>query len=104
MCVALLTVGRFPGETRGNCVGPICPKPVDGGPIDFSRDGDIVSIDVDEGCVNLEFATDEHERVCAEWTPPPPRCTSKAPARHWRGVSSATLAKVQNVLVAVVTA
>lgn len=52
--VALLTDGRFSGGTRGFCIGHVSPEAAMGGPIGLVRDGDIITIDVDEGRVDLE--------------------------------------------------
>ena len=46
--VALLTDGRFSGATRGLMVGHVAPEAAKGGPIAAIRDGDKVTIDVDE--------------------------------------------------------
>ena len=46
--VALLTDGRFSGATRGFMAGHVAPEAVHGGPIAAVRDGDTITIDVDE--------------------------------------------------------
>ena len=46
--VALLTDGRFSGATHGFMAGHVAPEAVAGGPIAAVRDGDTVTIDVDE--------------------------------------------------------
>jgi dihydroxy-acid dehydratase len=43
---ALVTDGRFSGATSGPCVGHVCPEAIDGGPIAFIEDGDLVEIDI----------------------------------------------------------
>ncbi len=40
----LLTDGRFSGGSTGLCVGHVAPEAVDGGPIAFIKDGDLVRI------------------------------------------------------------
>jgi dihydroxy-acid dehydratase len=42
--VLLLTDGRFSGGTTGLSIGHIAPEAVDGGPVAFVRDGDIIRI------------------------------------------------------------
>ena len=42
----LLTDGRFSGGSTGLCVGHVAPEAVDGGPIAFIENGDIVRIDI----------------------------------------------------------
>jgi dihydroxy-acid dehydratase len=46
--VALLTDGRFSGATHGFMAGHVAPEAVRGGPIAAVRDGDEITIDVDE--------------------------------------------------------
>ena len=41
----LLTDGRFSGGSTGLCVGHVAPEAVDGGPIAFVKDGDLIRID-----------------------------------------------------------
>jgi dihydroxy-acid dehydratase len=43
----LLTDGRFSGGSTGLCVGHISPEAVDGGPIAFIKDGDLIRIDLE---------------------------------------------------------
>jgi dihydroxy-acid dehydratase len=55
----LLTDGRFSGGSTGLCVGHVSPEAVDGGPIAFVKDGDIVRINVKER--TLDLLVDESE-------------------------------------------
>ncbi|MEJ6626992.1 MAG: dihydroxy-acid dehydratase [Actinomycetes bacterium] len=41
----LITDGRFSGGSTGLCVGHVSPEAVDGGPIAFIKDGDLIRID-----------------------------------------------------------
>jgi dihydroxy-acid dehydratase len=43
---ALITDGRFSGGTWGFCIGHVAPEAVDGGPIAFVADGDLIRVDV----------------------------------------------------------
>jgi dihydroxy-acid dehydratase len=49
----LLTDGRFSGGSTGLCVGHVSPEAVDGGPIAFVKDGDIVRIDITNRTLDL---------------------------------------------------
>ena len=49
----LLTDGRFSGGSTGLCVGHVAPEAVDGGPIAFIKDGDIVRIDIPNRTLDL---------------------------------------------------
>ena len=46
--IALITDGRFSGATHGLMVGHIAPEAFRGGPLAAVRDGDEITIDVDE--------------------------------------------------------
>ena len=50
---ALVTDGRFSGGTHGFCVGHVAPEALDGGPIGFVEDGDLIEIDVTSNSMNL---------------------------------------------------
>ena len=55
----MLTDGRFSGGSTGLCVGHVSPEAVDGGPIAFVRDGDIIRIDTVKR--TLDLLVDEAE-------------------------------------------
>ena len=65
--VALITDGRFSGATRGFCVGHVGPEAAVGGPIALLRDGDIITIDAENGTLDVKLATDELARRKQEW-------------------------------------
>ena len=69
--VALITDGRFSGATRGFCVGHVGPEAAVGGPIGLVKDGDIITLDAENGTIELEVAPDELERRRKTWTLPP---------------------------------
>ena len=50
---ALITDGRFSGGTWGFCIGHVAPEAVDGGPIAFVADGDIIRVDVHNFSLDL---------------------------------------------------
>lgn len=55
--VALITDGRFSGATRGASIGHVSPEAADGGPIGLVKEGDIISINIPEG--KLDLVVDE---------------------------------------------
>ena len=57
--VALLTDGRFSGATRGFMAGHIAPEAVHSGPIAAVREGDTITIDVDNRRIDLDVPDDE---------------------------------------------
>ena len=68
--VALVTDGRFSGATRGLMVGHVSPEAARGGPLAAVRDGDTISIDVDQRSLRLEVDDDELAARLADWTVP----------------------------------
>lgn len=57
--VALITDGRFSGATRGAAIGHVSPEAASGGVIGLVQEGDIISIDIPKG--KLELLVDEKE-------------------------------------------
>jgi dihydroxy-acid dehydratase len=68
--VALITDGRFSGATQGACVGHVTPEAYLGGPIALVEEGDIISIDIPRGKVELEVSPAILEARRQEWRPP----------------------------------
>jgi len=68
--VALLTDGRFSGATRGLMCGHVSPEAFDGGPIALIQDGDIVTMDAENGILSFEVSDEELQRRKAAWQPP----------------------------------
>jgi len=92
--VALLTDGRFSGGTRGICVGHISPEAAAGGPIALLQEGDIINIDLDNGCLEVELSPGELAARRAAWQPPAPRRHAGYLARYARLVSAASTGAV----------
>ncbi len=69
--VALFTDGRFSGATRGFSIGHVAPEAFVGGPIAALRDGDRVTIDVDELELSVDLTDAEIDERLADWTPEP---------------------------------
>ena len=65
----LLTDGRFSGGSTGLCVGHVAPEAVDGGPIAFVKDGDIVRIDITNRTMDLLVDEAELASRRVGWTP-----------------------------------
>jgi dihydroxy-acid dehydratase len=88
--VVLVTDGRFSGATRGLMVGHVAPEAARGGPLAVVRDGDVISIDVDEGTLMVELDDRELAERLARWQPPPARYDVGVFARYRALVSSAS--------------
>ncbi len=64
--VALITDGRFSGATHGFSVGHVSPEAYHRGPIAAVREGDEITIDVDERRLSVDLTDEEiAERVAA---------------------------------------
>lgn len=87
--VALLTDGRFSGATRGASIGHISPEAMEGGPIAFVEEGDIISIDIPGRTLELVVDDEEMARRQANWRPPAPKITKGYMALYAKLVSSA---------------
>lgn len=87
--VALITDGRFSGATRGASIGHVSPEAADGGPIALVREGDLISIDILGGVINLDIPEEELASRRAEWQPPEPKIKTGYLARYARMVTSA---------------
>jgi len=67
--IALITDGRFSGATRGFCVGHVGPEAAVGGPIALVRDGDIITIDANEGTIEVALSDAELAARRKNWKP-----------------------------------
>jgi len=67
----LLTDGRFSGGSTGLCVGHVSPEAVDGGPIAFIKDGDLVRIDITNRTLDLLVEPAELAARKIGWKPLP---------------------------------
>ncbi len=79
---ALITDGRFSGGTHGFCIGHVAPEAVDGGPIAFVEEGDLIRIDVRNHVIDLVVDDATLDARRANWTLPEPRYTSGVLAKY----------------------
>ncbi|MBM3740170.1 MAG: dihydroxy-acid dehydratase [Acidobacteria bacterium] len=87
--VALVTDGRFSGATRGFMVGHVAPEAAVGGPIAALRDGDPLTIDIENRAINIDLPAAEIESRLAEWSRPEARYKTGVFAKYALTVSSA---------------
>jgi len=87
--VALITDGRFSGATRGASIGHVSPEAAVGGPIAAVRDGDIITINIPEGKLDVNLTKHEIEERMKAWKAPEPRIKKGYLARYAKLVSSA---------------
>ena len=90
----LLTDGRFSGGSTGLCVGHISPEAVDGGPIAFIKDGDIVRIDTVKRTLDLLVDPEELEKRKVGWKPLTHKYTRGVLAKFTKLVGSASMGAV----------
>lgn len=86
--VALITDGRFSGATRGAAIGHVSPEAVEGGPIAFIKDGDIIEIDIMKGILNVKVSDEEMAQRKIGWTPNEPKIKTGYLKRYSKMVSS----------------
>jgi dihydroxy-acid dehydratase len=88
--VALITDGRFSGATHGFMIAHVCPEAFNGGPIAALHEGDLITVDVNAGTVNIELPADEIGYRLANWQAPEPRYKTGVFAKYAKLVGSAS--------------
>ena len=92
--VAMVTDGRFSGATRGLMVGHVAPEAASGGPLAAVRDGDLITIDIDNRLLDINLDAETIARM-AGWNGQP-RALPPAFSRAMRRASSAADGAVMN--------
>ncbi len=94
--VALITDGRFSGATRGASIGHVSPEAASGGPIALVEEGDIISIDIPQG--KLELLVDEPTlaKRRGQWKPRKAPITDGYLGRYAKHVCSASAGAIIN--------
>ena len=92
--VALITDGRFSGATKGASIGHVSPEAAEGGVIALVEEGDIISIDINAGKLELEVSDEELEGRRKSLKPVEPKVTEGYLARYAKLVSSASTGAV----------
>lgn len=88
--VALITDGRFSGATKGAAIGHVSPEAAEGGVIGLVEEGDIISIDIPNGKLELLVDDEVLEERRKNFKPLPPKVTEGYLARYAKLVSSAS--------------
>ena len=88
--VALITDGRFSGATHGFMCAHVAPEAALGGAIALLRDGDIIEIDIEARCVDVELSDEELRARLEAWSPPPVRYPTGVFAKYAARVASAS--------------
>ncbi|MDC0241774.1 dihydroxy-acid dehydratase [Candidatus Nitrosopelagicus sp.] len=87
--VAMVTDGRFSGGTRGFMVGHVAPEAFVGGPIALVKNGDKISIKLEDNSLNLHISEEELAIRKEQWRRPAPNYTTGALAKFASLVGSA---------------
>lgn len=87
--VSLITDGRFSGGTHGFMVGHVSPEAALGGPIAAIHEGDIVTIDIKAGTIDIDVSDEEIAARMASWKRPAPNYVNGVFAKYMAQVSSA---------------
>ena len=87
--VAMITDGRFSGGTRGFMIGHVAPEAFVGGPIAFVKEGDEISINIEDNSIDLHVSKEELDQRSKEWSMPEPNYKSGALAKYAFLVGSA---------------
>jgi dihydroxy-acid dehydratase len=94
--VALMTDGRFSGGTRGFCIGHVAPEAAVGGAIAALREGDTITIDIENRRLDVELSEQELRERLRSWSAPAPRYKTGVFAKYAAMVSSAAEGAVTN--------
>ena len=86
----LLTDGRFSGGSTGLCVGHVSPEAVDGGPIAFVKDGDLIRIDTIARTLDLLVDEAELNERRKNFKPVPHKYKRGVLAKYSKVVGSAS--------------
>lgn len=73
LSTAVITDGRFSGTNNGCFVGHISPEAAEGGPLAIVKNGDRITIDIENRSLSLIVDDDEIERRLTEWKQPEPK-------------------------------
>jgi dihydroxy-acid dehydratase len=92
--VALLTDGRFSGATRGLMAGHVAPEAAHRGPIAALRNGDPITIDIENRTLSVDLPEGELGARLREWREPEPRYATGVMAKYAALVSSASAGAV----------
>jgi dihydroxy-acid dehydratase len=88
--VAMVTDGRFSGATRGLMIGHVAPEAAKGGPIAAIREGDEITVDIDNRRLDVALSDDEIAKRVAEHESPQSPFGPGVMAKYAATVSSAS--------------
>lgn len=92
--VALITDGRFSGATKGASIGHVSPEAAEGGVIALVEDGDLISIDIEKGKLELKVSEEVLDQRRKNLKPFEPKVKDGYLARYSKLVTSASTGAV----------
>ena len=92
--VALITDGRFSGATRGAAIGHVSPEAAEGGNIGLVRNGDIISINIPEGKLEMKVSDEELAERRKTFVPKEPAIKDGVLRKYSKLVTSASTGAV----------
>ena len=96
--VGLITDGRFSGGTYGLVVGHIAPEAAVGGNIGLLQNGDSITIDAENGLLEVILSEEELAERRKSWKPPTPQYKSGVLAKYAKLVSSSSYGAITDDL------
>ncbi len=87
--VALITDGRFSGATKGPAIGHVSPEAAAGGPIALIEEGDLITLDIENGTLMLDVDEAELQMRRDRWVAPAPKHDHGVLAKYAKMVTSA---------------
>ena len=87
--VALITDGRFSGASKGPCIGHVSPEAAAGGPIALIHEGDMVTVNIEGGKLDVDVSDEEMAARRASFRAPAPKHNHGVLAKYAKLVSSA---------------
>lgn len=87
---ALVTDGRFSGGSKGAAIGHVSPEAREGGNIALVKDGDMISIDIPQGKIDMEVDEEELDKRREKLVYPHREVKSRFLKKYMKLVSSAS--------------
>lgn len=95
--VGLITDGRFSGGTYGLVVGHVAPEAFVGGTIALVEEGDSITIDAEQGLLQLNVSKEKLAQRRQNWAAPQPRYQRGVLGKYAKLVSSSSLGAVTDL-------
>jgi len=88
--VAMITDGRFSGGSHGFIVGHVVPEAQEGGPIALIKDGDVISINAQTNCIDVDVSDEELKNRKSNWSMPAYKASRGTLYKYIKNVKTAS--------------